>query len=187
MPELTLDTPNTASEPELPPHVQDISLDFPSIDETETTPQVQASLDEQQSLPDLVGFEEITSEPEETLSPEEQIVFESIPGQMDEDSLDADDDDTERVVSTNLDEIPELDLSSISLDLDDDSKLGEPDVTSMDDLSGESAEVNTKLDLVGAYIDMDDIEGARELLEEVLKEGGPGQRQQAQKLLAGLA
>lgn len=187
VPELTLDTPDTASQPELPPHVQDISLDFPSIDEAETTPQVQAPSDEQQTLPDLAGFEEITSEPEETLSPEEQIVFESIPEQADEDSLETGDEDTERAAPVNLDEIPELDLSSISFDLDDNSKPGEPDTTSTDDLSGESAEVNTKLDLVGAYIDMDDIEGARELLEEVLKEGGPGQRQQAQKLLAGLA
>ena len=78
--------------------------------------------------------------------------------------------------------MPEMDLSSISFDLDDDGKAG-----GQDDFSSEPAEVNTKLDLVGAYLDMDDVEGARELLEEVLKEGGPGQRQQARKLLEGLA
>jgi pilus assembly protein FimV len=51
----------------------------------------------------------------------------------------------------------------------------------------ESDDVNTKLDLVTAYMDMGDNEGARELLEEVLKEGGPRQRQRAQELFASLS
>jgi pilus assembly protein FimV len=34
---------------------------------------------------------------------------------------------------------------------------------------------------------MEDIEGARDLLDEVLKEGGPQQRSTAEKLLASLA
>lgn len=183
VPELTLDTPDTSSKPEVPPQLQDISLDFPPIDETEAAPQ-QASPREQQTPPlEFAGFEEIGSQPEEILVPEEQIILEPLPEQA-ADDLDADDEDA---APPNLDEIPELDLSAISLDLEDDAKLEEPAAASAEDLSAESPEVNTKLDLVGAYIDMDDIEGARELLEEVLKEGGPGQRQQAQKLLAGLA
>jgi len=48
------------------------------------------------------------------------------------------------------------------------------------------SEVGTKLDLARAYIDMGDPEGARSILEEVLKEGSASQRQQAEKLLAGL-
>lgn len=51
----------------------------------------------------------------------------------------------------------------------------------------ESQDVNIKLDLVAAYIDMDDKEGARELLEEVLKEGGAQQQLRAQQLLDSLA
>ena len=51
----------------------------------------------------------------------------------------------------------------------------------------ESQDVNIKLDLVSAYIDMDDKEGARELLEEILKEGGPNQQLRAKELLDGLA
>jgi pilus assembly protein FimV len=51
----------------------------------------------------------------------------------------------------------------------------------------ESPDVDIKLDLVAAYIDMDDKEGARELLEEVLKEGGPKQQLRAEELLNGLA
>nr|WP_027859102.1 FimV/HubP family polar landmark protein [Marinobacterium jannaschii] len=44
-------------------------------------------------------------------------------------------------------------------------------------------ENDTKLDLVRAYIDMDDHEGAREILQEVMNEGSDQQRQDAQKLL----
>ncbi len=44
-------------------------------------------------------------------------------------------------------------------------------------------EVGTKLDLARAYIDMGDPEGARSILEEVLDEGDPGQRREAQSLI----
>ncbi len=56
-------------------------------------------------------------------------------------------------------------------------------------LEGEAAtmsEVGTKLDLARAYIDMGDPEGARSILDEVLKEGSPVQRKEAERLLAGL-
>ncbi len=46
-----------------------------------------------------------------------------------------------------------------------------------------SEEVATKLDLAKAYEEMGDLEGARELLQEVLKEGDVAQREAAQNLL----
>ena len=72
-----------------------------------------------------------------------------------------------------------LDLSAISLD------LGAP---------GEEAaapdahwqEVATKLDLAKAYQEMGDKDGARELLNEVLKEGDAAQQEQAQTMLTAL-
>jgi pilus assembly protein FimV len=57
------------------------------------------------------------------------------------------------------------------------------------DLGGEPAtmsEVGTKLDLARAYMDMGDPEGARSILEEVLTEGNPNQRQEAERLIGGL-
>jgi len=51
----------------------------------------------------------------------------------------------------------------------------------------ENPDIDIKLDLVKVYIDMEDVEGARDLLDEVLKEGGPQQRLTAEKLLASLA
>jgi len=45
------------------------------------------------------------------------------------------------------------------------------------------SEVGTKLDLARAYVDMGDPDGARSILEEVLKEGSGSQKQEAQRLL----
>jgi pilus assembly protein FimV len=74
-----------------------------------------------------------------------------------------------------------MDLSSISLDL---GSAGEPS----GDTSGDPKwqEVATKLDLAKAYEEMGDKDGARELLNEVVKDGDAAQQGQAQQLLAKL-
>jgi pilus assembly protein FimV len=74
-----------------------------------------------------------------------------------------------------------LDLSNISLDLGDESTTKE--VSTPVSPVEEPVEVETKLELVAAYIEMDDKEGAKELLEEVIKEGGASQRKRAEELL----
>ncbi len=77
-----------------------------------------------------------------------------------------------------------LDLSSISLDLGEtEAELFTEAPSSAASAENEPQDVNVKLDLVAAYIDMDDREGARELLEEVMKEGGTQQKARAQDLL----
>ena len=48
-------------------------------------------------------------------------------------------------------------------------------------------EVATKLDLAKAYEEMGDKDGARELLNEVVKDGDAAQKGQAEQLLAKLA
>ena len=47
-----------------------------------------------------------------------------------------------------------------------------------------SDEVTTKLDLARAYMDMGDMEGARDILDEVESEGTASQREEAAALLA---
>jgi pilus assembly protein FimV len=46
------------------------------------------------------------------------------------------------------------------------------------------SEVGTKLDLARAYVDMGDPEGARSILEEVLKEGSAAHKQEAERLMS---
>ena len=48
------------------------------------------------------------------------------------------------------------------------------------------SEVGTKLDLARAYMDMGDPDGARSILEEVVQEGNPNQKQEAQRLLESI-
>ena len=79
----------------------------------------------------------------------------------------------------------ELDLSGISLELD--TEEAEPETIEIKTPEQEPDEVDTKLDLVTAYLDMGDHEGARELIEEVMKEGSAAQREHAQALLNRLA
>lgn len=83
-------------------------------------------------------------------------------------------------------ELPDMDLSGISLDIGEEASATGGATEEITLSSSESPDVDTKLDLVTAYIDMGDSEGARELLQEVLQEGGPTQREKAQKLLDGL-
>jgi pilus assembly protein FimV len=80
-----------------------------------------------------------------------------------------------------VEKVPALDFSNINLDVG-----GKAAETMAETASAEPPEVDTKLDLVTAYIDMSDNDGARELLQEVLKEGGPNQVAKAQKMLDSL-
>ena len=50
-------------------------------------------------------------------------------------------------------------------------------------MAGDIDEIQTKLDLAQAYVDMGDNEGARGILDEVMQEGNDGQREQAKTLI----
>ncbi len=80
-----------------------------------------------------------------------------------------------------------LDFSGISLEMDEPvaAAAAPAALTDLPDDFG-SQEVSTKLDLARAYVDMGDKEGAREILQEVLKEGATEQQEEARKLLAEL-
>jgi pilus assembly protein FimV len=81
-------------------------------------------------------------------------------------------------------------LAGLDFDLDDGTGLGIEPTASLAGGRGPDGptmtEVGTKLDLARAYIDMGDPDGARSILNEVLEEGDPGQRQEARKLLTEL-
>jgi pilus assembly protein FimV len=82
--------------------------------------------------------------------------------------------------------IPDINLDDIDLSLEDAPKVEVPK-------HGEGAkddrwyDVQTKFDLAKAYQEMGDKDGAREILEEVIKEGDPGQQAEAKEMLATLA
>ncbi len=78
--------------------------------------------------------------------------------------------------------------------IDPDSQMLDLDV-SLSDFTGVSDEdtvididkdagQNANLDLARAYIEMEDVEAAKELLDEVIKEGSEEQKQEAESILA---
>ena len=87
-------------------------------------------------------------------------------------------------ISDDLVELGSLDAS------DELPPLGDLDLDNLDEdldfLSG-TDESETKLDLARAYIDMDDKDGAKEILQEVLEEGTDQQKEDASKLMDSMA
>jgi pilus assembly protein FimV len=77
---------------------------------------------------------------------------------------------------------PPPDLSTISLDLGSAEASG----AAASGTDPKWQEIATKLDLAKAYEEMGDKDGARELLNEVMKDGDAAQKGQAQQLLARL-
>jgi pilus assembly protein FimV len=80
---------------------------------------------------------------------------------------------------------PPPDLSMISLDLDAPGEA--PGAAGPAGTEPKWQEVATKLDLAKAYEEMGDKDGARELLNEVMKDGDAAQKGQAEQLLGKLA
>ncbi|MGV3743282.1 MAG: FimV/HubP family polar landmark protein, partial [Burkholderiaceae bacterium] len=111
--------------------------------------------------------------------PNEQKADEDVPSlELDMPSL------PDTMVSTPA--APALDLSAISLDL---NALGTDTAVVPDDADSEisnAAEMATKLDLALAYQEIGDKEGARELLDEVIKGGSEEQVAKAKAMLQKL-
>ena len=179
------DDPTLDNEAELTPK----SLDLPSLNldddlgpaETNVNKPLQGGSGEQTLSSDDAVFEslpELSLElggPNETANTEEDdaLDIEEISLEAPVDALNA--------VDASSDVADELAFPEISLDVAD------TPATSAETPADESEEVNTKLDLIQAYIDMEDKIGAKELIEEVLTEGGERQRQRANELLAKIA
>lgn len=113
-------------------------------------------------------LEDDLDEPRET----ESVEFDESDLEMGEDTMFQE--AIAEVPDSDLDfEIPEVDPEAAG----DDEDLG---------FLSDSDEVATKLDLARAYIDMDDTEGARDIIEEIMKEGNDQQKQEAKNLIARL-
>jgi len=86
--------------------------------------------------------------------------------------------DSDSLFDEAIADVPESDLEFNIPEIDPDSDD--------DDLGflSDSDETATKLDLARAYIDMGDAEGAKDILDEIIKEGNDQQKQEAESLLA---
>lgn len=98
-----------------------------------------------------------------------------------------DDDAIEATKTETEAKLPELGLAEINLDLEEPSQPVQS-VNKTEEIENDEQwqEVETKLDLAKAYLEMEDKEGAKEMLEEVLKDGNDKQKKAAKKMLKGL-
>jgi pilus assembly protein FimV len=102
--------------------------------------------------------------------------------ELEQDFSKAIDDATQK--SHSLDEISKLESNFVDIDLD----LGEESkeasgIEYSDEDNTRWQEVATKIDLAKAYLEMDDQEGAKEILDEVLREGDSEQQGAARSML----
>jgi pilus assembly protein FimV len=134
------------------------------------------------SLDDDLDLDSAAAELDETsdLSLDDTIV----PG------LEDDDDATIVPGLSDDDDDLDLDLGDDNLDLGGDDSAGDDLDLSLDDDDGLELDLDleedNKLDLARAYIDMGDTDGAKSLLEEVLKEGTDTEQQEATGLLESM-
>lgn len=195
--ELLLDLDDLGSEPTARTEVADaagdfgdLDLDFPDLDEKPRHDDPDTSLDDVDSL-DLSDFSSFDGETEmsaEELQAQLEELSELANPDLDlsefADNLDAAGPD-ENLATVVLDHPVGLDMS---FDEGVEHDGGDLDSTDLDDLLGDGSggnaeEVDTKLDLAQAYLDMGDREGAQGILEEVLAEGSDEQKAAAQRLV----
>lgn len=94
-------------------------------------------------------------------------------------------------VNAELDKLSQsLESPSLEPHFTREDAVAQPEPEPLDDLDFDffsgSDEVATKLDLARAYTDMGDSQGARDILDEVVKDGDDSQRQEAEDMLSRL-
>ncbi|BCB26418.1 motility protein FimV [Sulfurimicrobium lacus] len=166
------------------------SEEVPATVSVAHTAEEELNLDFSLALPESEYAENIEAEATPAQE-EESIVLESAPVQEEEAHLDFDFDLGEETKVVTPEEkmpaaMPELDLSGISLDMGEPTEVAAASLAPSGEELGDSTEAATKLDLARAYVEMGDTDGAREILEEVLKEGSAQQQGDAKQLLASL-
>ncbi|MBP0049033.1 hypothetical protein H9C73_09800 [Marinobacterium sp. AK62] len=92
--------------------------------------------------------------------------------------------DLEMDLDSELDEM--LNSTDDDIELSEDRNEEAVEVLDKMNLLSGTDETETKLDLARAYLEMDDKDGARDILQEITNEGSDEQRAQAQKLLDSL-
>lgn len=195
----TIVAPNLLAEPEAESHVDfELDMDAEQFSETVVTPDVLRMAMREDAEPTM---ESLSDEPVHLPAPE------PTPLADDDESLGFDIKLTDSAVLGPLMEAPSFDIGSINLDLSSDAPAGSeslpefggakpqaavaealPDMaplaTPVEEFSdAQREEVSTKLELAKAYEEMGDLEGARELLQEVVLEGPPDLVEQAQEIL----
>ncbi|TBU97264.1 peptigoglycan-binding protein LysM [Stutzerimonas kirkiae] len=145
----------------------------PSADSASTPAPAEEPVDEPENDEDAFNLEEVDSaDLPEAFDLSLESDTDGAPGDIDPSSLTA-----------SLGEV-DADLQELIADT---AAPAADDLSEEFDFLADTDEITTKLDLARAYIDMDDADGARDILEEVIAEGNPAQQQEARDMLGGLS
>ncbi|MCL6414540.1 hypothetical protein MIB92_02645 [Aestuariirhabdus sp. Z084] len=203
--ELGLDlTEDLAAEAEVPAELDDefdLSLDDPEAPAEESLGEELFDASDDKGLPDI-EFElgdaeedlaadlELEAEPDLEVAMDADVsvaenVAEPAKGDLDLSEIDSDSADDFDQLAEGLasgSDMAALDAATESLASEFEVE-GEDSMDEEFDFLAGTNETSTKLDLARAYVDMGDVDGARDILEEVLKEGDEAQLKEAQGLL----
>ncbi|KAA3649880.1 MAG: hypothetical protein DWQ11_18065 [Proteobacteria bacterium] len=150
--------------------LSDISLDLEGADDTPATPSADEALSvDTDAVPTLDERDAATSDELEDTPP---VFDEPAPADTRKAEADAASQEDDMMASLSKSVVTSLTDSRSMPDLPDDDELNQ--------------EVDTKLELARAYEEMGDAEGARELLEEVIRDGNDAQQEQARAVFARL-
>ncbi len=154
----------------------DLNAELPELDSDHS-----AGEETVQSHTDTVGFDEAVPSMPETSAPKEDSGLDfNIEGI----SLDSDSEQkTMEQAQETMPDMPALDLSGITLDMDGATTATQAGSSGKDE---KWYEVQTKFDLAKAYQEMGDNDGAKEILQEVITEGDSEQKAAAESVLATL-
>ncbi len=174
-PDLDMDfgSPDDSSSADVP---IDETIAIPEMEETAPVPAV----DEVDELEFDIGEAEAVAEEKDAAEDEFSLDIEAS-------ELDIQDEETFALAEEDSVEIDSSELD-FDMDLSDDSSTTTTAAPASEDVDlsdlGDADEINTKLDLAKAYIDMGDHEGARDILDEVIAGGDDAQKKEAKDLLS---
>ena len=151
--------------------MDDLDSDLGGLDDADI-PLAEETVADEASAFDVADLEELAGADEDLLALDDSAETDVDIPQIDE----VIEDRVEPVVPDDLD------ISTGEIDLDELAAAEDE----FDFLAG-TDECATKLDLARAYIDMEDVDGARELLQEVVQEGSDQQKAEARELMDGLS
>ena len=175
--QLSLDAPvAVAAEPTQAD--DDFLLELADVDFAEQSAAVVAAEEEIAALPDLADLEHELQAMDDVSSAEQDLdaAFDEFLAQSEVAAAAV----AEPAAAAPAAELPALD----EFDLE-----AAPALTGNEDFNflADTDETATKLDLARAYIDMGDADGARDILDEVLKEGNASQQQEAREMMGRIA
>lgn len=173
-----------ADEPTAEMSIEDLGIevgDLQGLDDELFAPPAKAVVEDTVESPNLKQPPAGPAEPEEDLLSSTSILRREITATMPVARLDDATAQLEALEMTG--ELPTLETAMLPESSDGDTVDA---AFAMDTEATTMSEVGTKLDLARAYIDMGDPEGARSILDEVLSEGSAVQKQEAERLIAGL-